>query len=69
VINNEAGAISGRFTNLPEGGSITAGGFAFRGTYVGGDGNDLVLTVIPEPCAAVSMVGGMGILALRRRRR
>jgi fibronectin-binding autotransporter adhesin len=51
VINNDGtDAITGRFANLPEGGSITAtNGMQLRITYVGGDGNDVELTVQNPP--------------------
>src|SRR5262249_34658265 len=38
--------VSGTFSGLPEGAVITLGGNQFRISYVGGDGNDLVLTAI-----------------------
>ena len=49
VINNTGtSAISGRFTNLPDGGTISATydgvTFTFTANYEGGDGNDLTLT-------------------------
>lgn len=34
----------GTFKDLPEGAEITAGGVTFKISYVGGDGNDIVLT-------------------------
>lgn len=50
VINNTgAGAINGRFTNVPDGGTITATHnsltYSFTANYAGGDGNDLTLTL------------------------
>ena len=62
VINNTAtpassNPIIGTFTNLPQGGTISAsyGGttYFFQANYAGGDGNDLVLTAIP-PVPAVT---------------
>ena len=48
VINNSGlEAISGTFSNLPDGSSFTAGNNTFQASYSGGDGNDLILTVIP----------------------
>lgn len=48
IHNTGAGAISGRFTNLPDGGTITATynsvPYSFTANYAGGDGNDLTLT-------------------------
>ncbi|MBA0884956.1 LamG-like jellyroll fold domain-containing protein [Flavobacterium undicola] len=44
IINNTGtGAITGTFNSLPEWASITVGGYSFIITYVGGDGNDVVL--------------------------
>jgi autotransporter-associated beta strand protein len=48
VINNTAGkAISGRFGNLADGATISAGANHFQANYEGGTGNDLTLTVVP----------------------
>jgi autotransporter-associated beta strand protein len=45
-------------------------GIGFRISYVGGTGNDVVITTIPEPSIAASLAGGVGLLlGLRRRRR
>ena len=48
VISNTATApITGRFSNLADGGTITAGSNTYQASYEGGDGNDLTLTVVP----------------------
>lgn len=48
IINKtSAGAISGTFTDLPEGATFVAGGQNWQISYVGGDGNDVVLTLNP----------------------
>ena len=48
VINNtSATPISGVFSNLVDGSSLTVGNNTFQADYEGGDGNDLTLTVIP----------------------
>ena len=47
ISNTSANPISGTFSNLPDGGTITAGSNAFQANYEGGDGNDLTLTVVP----------------------
>ena len=48
VINNTAATpISGVFTNLADGSTITAGSNTLQVSYEGGDGNDLTLTVVP----------------------
>ncbi|HSX33244.1 MAG TPA: hypothetical protein VLF91_02825 [Candidatus Saccharimonadales bacterium] len=39
------GAVSGTFANLAEGATFNVGGNVFAVSYVGGDGNDVVLTV------------------------
>lgn len=43
------GAVTGRFAGLPEGTLWDAGRAAFKITYAGGTGNDVVLTVLGEP--------------------
>ncbi len=47
IDNTSANAISGTFSNLPEGGTIAVGVNRFLVSYKGGDGNDLTLTVVP----------------------
>ncbi len=44
LTNDGPDAIVGTFANLPEGGYVTNGNFAFRISYVGGTGNDITLT-------------------------
>jgi autotransporter-associated beta strand protein len=73
IDNQSATPIAGFFNNLPEGQILTATfnntQYTFTATYVGGDGNDLVLAV-PEPAVGLSLAGGIGLLAgIRRRRR
>ena len=47
VIKNTApGAINGVFANLPDGATIVAGLNTFQADYLGGNGNDLTLTVL-----------------------
>jgi xanthosine utilization system XapX-like protein len=54
---------------LTEGEFFGTGGQQFQITYAGGDGNDIVMTAVPEP-GSLALLGGMGILiGLRRRRR
>src|SRR5262249_20734986 len=46
IIDNTGTApVSGTFARLPEGGTTTVNGTTFRISYVGGTGNDVVLTV------------------------
>ena len=74
VIDNLGiGAISGAFSNLADGGVISATynfvSYDFVANYSGGNGNDLVLTV-PEPTSATVLAVGLGLCAgLRRFRR
>jgi hypothetical protein len=44
VSNDGAEPVSGTFTALPEGGSVSSSGFLFTISYHGGDGNDIVIT-------------------------
>ena len=50
IVNNDgADAISGTFSGLAEGATATVGGFGFQISYIGGTGNDVVLTVLSTP--------------------
>ncbi len=69
-----AGPVAGAFRGLAEGGVFSAGGIAFRISYVGGDGNDVVITVVPEPlstgaCGFAFAAASMIARQRRRRRR
>src|SRR5262249_47014075 len=47
LINNDGvDPVSGTFAGLPEGGTVFVGGAPFTISYVGGDGNDVVLTSV-----------------------
>jgi autotransporter-associated beta strand protein len=63
IINNDGSdAVSGTFTGLPEGGSLTAAnGAEFLITYHGGDGNDVVL--IQQTPGAGTKLSGAKLLA------
>jgi autotransporter-associated beta strand protein len=55
IVNDGTDAIQGTFPGKPEGSSFIVGGTTFSISYVGGDGNDLVLTVVnatPTPTPA-----------------
>lgn len=50
IISNDASdAVSGTFTGLAEGATFTVGTAVFKISYHGGDGNDVVLTVVSGP--------------------
>ena len=49
IIDNKSTIpVQGTFKDLPEGAEITAGGAIFKISYVGGDGNDIVLTALND---------------------
>jgi autotransporter-associated beta strand protein len=66
LINNDGtDPVIGAFLNLPEGRTLTVGARTLRLSYVGGDGNDVVLTdvtplppVVVEPTVLASMTAG-----------
>ena len=62
-----AGAVQGTFNGLNEGATLNAGGLQFSVSYVGGNGNDVVLTVlgpVPPPTLTVVRNGsGTGSVA------
>jgi autotransporter-associated beta strand protein len=63
IINNDGGEpITGTFTGLPQGATITVGLYKFVISYVGGTGNDVVLTLIDIPLAngIASITAGNG---------
>jgi fibronectin-binding autotransporter adhesin len=52
IINNlSQTAVSGTFQGLAEGATFTAGGLSFSISYIGGDGNDVVLTALTSGAA------------------
>ncbi len=48
IDNTGAGPINGTFSNLPEGAIVNLNGNNLQASYAGGDGNDLILTVLPK---------------------
>lgn len=75
LLNDGADAVSGAFSGLSQNSVVAAfGGFDWKISYTadsGGGfftgGNDVALMAVPEPGAA--LIGGLGCLALLRRRR
>ncbi|AWM36357.1 Extracellular serine protease precursor [Gemmata obscuriglobus] len=56
LINNDgADAVVGTFVGLPEGATFFADGVGFTISYVGNDGNDVVITTLP-PVASIDSV-------------
>jgi fibronectin-binding autotransporter adhesin len=65
IINNDlTDPITGTFSGLPEGAGLSVNGYSFKISYVGGTGNDVVLTLTNLPGAlagtAVSFGNGNG---------
>ncbi|HKO57006.1 MAG TPA: Ig-like domain repeat protein, partial [Thermoanaerobaculia bacterium] len=53
VDNDAADPVVGIFAGLPEGATVAAGGEQFRISYIGGSGNDVVLTAIGATTTAL----------------
>lgn len=66
IINNDAAdPVTGTFNGLPEGFTFVAGGQVFRISYVGGDGNDVVLAALgPAMLQAVPTLPPRGLLLM-----
>ncbi len=57
IDNDGSDPVDGTFKDLPEGATFSIDGVVFRINYAGGDGNDVVLTVISVPAAPDTGVG------------
>jgi autotransporter-associated beta strand protein len=69
LLNNiTAGAISGTFSDAPTGTDLI-NGYLWTASYTGGDGNDFVLTAVPEPGTWVAAALTLGAVVLTQRRR
>lgn len=71
IDNLGSGDIQGHFMNLGEGASFTSGGQLWAISYQGGDGNNLVLTAVPEPAtwALMGISGTAAAFIIRQRYR
>jgi fibronectin-binding autotransporter adhesin len=70
AVDTTGGLFSVNGVPLGEGALFTISGQDFRISYVGGDGNDVVLMAIPEPGSVTALIAGLGALVgLRRPRR
>lgn len=49
ISNDGIDPVTGTFTGLPEGATLTVGSTTFKISYVGGDGNDVTLTAVKLP--------------------
>ncbi len=73
LLNNTAGSsVAGTFLGLAQGATITVGSNTFTISYLGGTGNDVILTVsaVPEPATYAAIFGALALLgtAIYRRR-
>jgi autotransporter-associated beta strand protein len=68
-----AGAVGGTFLGLPEGAAVNVGAYTAQISYVGGNGNDVVLynfQPVPEPAPVLAAaLAGWAAIRLARRRR
>jgi hypothetical protein len=68
ILDNQGNSpLTATFYNLPEGAIIEAGSSSYQISYIAGDGNDVSLTVVPEPGALAAV--GLLLLVSRRRKR
>jgi fibronectin-binding autotransporter adhesin len=69
IANDGTDAISGTFSNAANGSTISAGAYLFTVNYTGGTGNDLVLTLVPEPSTWIGGALALGAIGYSQRRR
>lgn len=61
ITNDGTDPVSGTFANLPEGSTIAINGTSFKISYVGGSGNDVVLTAQAGAAATVPGAPDTGV--------
>ena len=59
IDNDGADAVVGTFAGLAEGATVQIGGFRFTVSYVGGSGNDVVLTAVGPAAPLVTPTSGL----------
>jgi fibronectin-binding autotransporter adhesin len=62
IDNDAADAVTGTFLGLAEGASITVDSYVFTISYVGGDGNDVVLTTKTAPAVPAAPKTGFKLI-------
>lgn len=60
LTNDSTDSIVGNFTGLSEGSIASVDGYSFRVSYIGGDGNDIVLTALVVPTVPNTGKAGPG---------
>jgi hypothetical protein len=69
IIDNQSNQpIIGQFAGLSEGGTFTVNGTMFSASYLGGTGNDLTITSVPEPSSILLLCIVPAIAGYRLRR-
>ncbi|HEV8293187.1 MAG TPA: hypothetical protein VGP94_14730, partial [Tepidisphaeraceae bacterium] len=66
IDNRSAAAINGILDSLPEDSIIETNGVSLQISYIGGDGNDVTLTAVPE-AGVFWMLAGAAMMLVRRR--
>jgi autotransporter-associated beta strand protein len=69
IDNTSLSAISGMFSGIAEGGTYTFDGYEFVASYLGGTGNDFILTAVPEPSTWIGGALALGALVFAKRKR
>jgi autotransporter-associated beta strand protein len=68
-VSPAGGDLTGAFAGLPDNATFQSGTYFYKIDYDGGDGNDVMLTAIPEPGTAGLFLAGLALCVGRRRRR